>query len=265
MKESNIKFDTGKEAKLKYKIAEKDGKNVYFVSIKKPLKLIIGDKSIDTMMTFTTPFGEETSEKINLYIKENILIDILRLIIPLLLIIWIVGIIKKPRFEVKNHKIIVIFNGKEIYNGPITVHNGLSSLIPFTPQKGKAYDLYIKAANTKKAIIICKNSLKEGMRYDNDELEGRKLKMDLRMYEDTPLDYRPDRSNSTRYIYTDVEVPVYFISGESDYNCPWPLVKEYSERLKGPDIEFKIIENSAHSPLWENSGAVVEYMVGKLK
>lgn len=204
LKESNITFDVGKETKLKYKIAEKDGKNVYYVSIKKPLKPIIGDKSVDTNMNFVTPFGEEATEKISFYIRGNILFDILRLLIPLLAIIWMVGIIKKPRFEKKNHKIIVIQNGKEIHNAPLTVYGGFSSLVPFTPQSGKAYDLNIKAANTKKAIIVCKNSLKEGMRYDNEELEGRRLKNDLKVYEDTPLDYRPDRNNNTRYIYTDV-------------------------------------------------------------
>ena len=204
LKESDITFNIDKETKLKYKIAEKDGKNIFYISLKRPLRPILDDKSVDTVVTLTTPFGESATGKINFIIRGNILSDILRLLIPMLAIIWVVGVIKKPKFEKKNHKIIVIQNGKETYNAPLTVYGGISNLIPFIPQKGKAYDLNIKAANTKKAIIVCKDSLKEGMKYDNEDIEGRKLKIDLKMYEDVFLDYRPDRNNQTRYLYTDV-------------------------------------------------------------
>ena len=53
--------------------------------------------------------------------------------------------------------------------------------------------------------------------------------------------------------YTDFEIPVYFISGEYDYNCPWPLVEDYNEIINAPDKGFYKIENAAHSPLWENA------------
>jgi pimeloyl-ACP methyl ester carboxylesterase len=50
----------------------------------------------------------------------------------------------------------------------------------------------------------------------------------------------------------EMKVPVYFISGEYDYNCPWELVKEYSENVSAPLKGFYKIQGSAHSPLWEN-------------
>ena len=49
-----------------------------------------------------------------------------------------------------------------------------------------------------------------------------------------------------------LDVPAYFISGEYDYNCPWELVEDYSNKLDAPKKGFYKITNSAHSPLWEN-------------
>ena len=51
---------------------------------------------------------------------------------------------------------------------------------------------------------------------------------------------------------TEVSVPVFFISGETDYNCPWELVRDYSEIISAPKKGFYKISGSAHSPLWEN-------------
>ena len=73
----------------------------------------------------------------------------------------------------------------------------------------------------------------------------------MKMYRKTPLaadledfDYRKD--------ITSLDVPVYFVSGEKDYNCPWELVKEYTDSIDAPDKAFYLISDSAHSPLWEN-------------
>lgn len=52
---------------------------------------------------------------------------------------------------------------------------------------------------------------------------------------------------------TEFEVPMYFISGEYDYNCPWPLVEDYCEKLTAPGKGFYKVSGSAHSPLWENT------------
>ena len=80
------------------------------------------------------------------------------------------------------------------------------------------------------------------------------------MYRTTPF-YKEMKERDYRDYLTKVDVPVYFISGEYDYNCPWVLVQEYYEKLNAPDKDFLLVENAAHSPLWENPEAVVEYMV----
>ena len=73
----------------------------------------------------------------------------------------------------------------------------------------------------------------------------------MKMYRKTPLaeewsdfDYREE--------ITKLQIPAYFISGDTDYNCPWELVEEYCDILEAPDKGFYKISNSAHSPLWEN-------------
>lgn len=86
----------------------------------------------------------------------------------------------------------------------------------------------------------------------------------MKMYRTTPffhdmekIDYRDEQIS--------LQIPVYFISGEYDYNCPWPLVEDYCNKIEAPSKEFLLVPNAAHSPLWENSKVVVEYMVSKIK
>ena len=81
----------------------------------------------------------------------------------------------------------------------------------------------------------------------------------MKMYRKTPLaeelagfDYRVS--------VTSLEIPVYFISGESDYNCPWELVREYCDIIEAPDKEFFLIPDSAHSPLWENPSVTCDVL-----
>lgn len=50
----------------------------------------------------------------------------------------------------------------------------------------------------------------------------------------------------------ELKIPAYFISGDTDYNCPWELVEDYCNILKAPDKGFFLIPDAAHSPLWEN-------------
>ena len=57
-----------------------------------------------------------------------------------------------------------------------------------------------------------------------------------------------------RKTITSLQIPVYFISGDTDYNCPWPLAEEYCRMIDAPDKGFYKIPDSAHSPLWENPG-----------
>ena len=48
-----------------------------------------------------------------------------------------------------------------------------------------------------------------------------------------------------------VEAPVFFISGNCDYNLPWPLVEKYCDSLKAPYKEFIKFEKSGHNPAFE--------------
>lgn len=48
-----------------------------------------------------------------------------------------------------------------------------------------------------------------------------------------------------------VQIPVYFFAGLYDYNCPWPLVKQYYQQLKAPQKDFFLFEKSGHSLLFE--------------
>ena len=76
----------------------------------------------------------------------------------------------------------------------------------------------------------------------------------MKMYRKTPLAEELDGFDYRQSI-TSLEIPVYFISGDTDYNCPWPLVKEYCGIIDAPDKGFYKIPDSAHSPLWENPEA----------
>lgn len=81
----------------------------------------------------------------------------------------------------------------------------------------------------------------------------------MKMYRTTPLADELDDFDYRKEI-TELNIPVYFISGESDYNCPWPLVREYCEMIEAPDKGFYCIPDSAHSPLWENAGVTCDIL-----
>lgn len=72
----------------------------------------------------------------------------------------------------------------------------------------------------------------------------------MKMYRTTTLDKELEHKD---YRKTDLnfDIPMYFISGDHDYNCPWPLVEEYCGLINAPDKAFYLIEDAAHSPLWE--------------
>ena len=81
----------------------------------------------------------------------------------------------------------------------------------------------------------------------------------MKAYRKTPL-YDELDDFDYRQSITRVEIPVFFISGEYDYNCPWELVKEYCEVVDAPQKGFYKITGAAHSPLWENPGETYEAM-----
>ncbi len=100
-------------------------------------------------------------------------------------------------------------------------------------------------------ILFCKcYTLKEKINY----VRG------MKMYRTTPLSQELADFDYRKSI-TELAIPAYFISGETDYNCPWELVQEYCDILNATDKGFFLVPHSAHSPLWENPG----YTCGILK
>lgn len=74
----------------------------------------------------------------------------------------------------------------------------------------------------------------------------------LKMYRETAFE-KESQGYDLRESLTEFEIPIFMVSGEYDYNCPQPLVKDYLEKLNAPDKEFYLVKNAAHSPLWENT------------
>lgn len=81
----------------------------------------------------------------------------------------------------------------------------------------------------------------------------------MKTYRRTPLYEQLDDFDYRKSI-TQIGIPVFFISGEYDYNCPWELVLEYCEVIDAPQKGFYKITGAAHSPLWENPGETYEAM-----
>lgn len=73
----------------------------------------------------------------------------------------------------------------------------------------------------------------------------------MKMYKNSAFEAKKDYDYREEKI--EFEIPIYFLSGEYDYNCPWPLVEDYCEKINAPDKGFYKISGAAHSPLWENT------------
>lgn len=50
---------------------------------------------------------------------------------------------------------------------------------------------------------------------------------------------------------TDLALPVYFLHGQYDYTCAYPLARAYFDKLNAPLKGFYTFENSAHTPIFE--------------
>ena len=85
----------------------------------------------------------------------------------------------------------------------------------------------------------------------------------FKMYRKTPF-YQECMKQDYRKTIQKVDIPIYFISGSYDYNCPWPLVEEYYNMIDAPKKDFFLIDNAAHSPLWEQSEVVVPIIKDKI-
>ena len=57
-----------------------------------------------------------------------------------------------------------------------------------------------------------------------------------------------------------VEVPVWFIAGENDYNTPTALVQEYYDMLEAPEKHLTILEGAAHAPFFDRPDRFHEEM-----
>lgn len=74
----------------------------------------------------------------------------------------------------------------------------------------------------------------------------------LKMYRKTAFE-ADSKKFDYRVSLNEFEIPVYFISGVYDYNCPQPLVRDYCDKIAAKDKKFYLIDKAAHSPLWENA------------
>ena len=74
----------------------------------------------------------------------------------------------------------------------------------------------------------------------------------LKMYRKTAFEAEGKGFDYRESLY-EFEIPMFFVSGEYDYNCPQPLVEDYCNKIEAPDKMFYLIDNAAHSPLWENT------------
>jgi pimeloyl-ACP methyl ester carboxylesterase len=59
---------------------------------------------------------------------------------------------------------------------------------------------------------------------------------------------------------TTLEIPVYFLEGIYDYTVSTTLAKTYFDVIQAPVKGFYTFELSAHSPIFEEPGRVVEIM-----
>lgn len=58
-----------------------------------------------------------------------------------------------------------------------------------------------------------------------------------------------------------LEIPIYFFGGSYDYTCCYDLQKEYFTMIEAPMKGFYTFENSAHSPLWEESEHAIQILI----
>ncbi|MBI5953292.1 MAG: alpha/beta hydrolase [Chloroflexi bacterium] len=60
---------------------------------------------------------------------------------------------------------------------------------------------------------------------------------------------------------TEFEIPVYFLHGKYDYTCAYPLAKGYFKKLDAPVKGFYTLEESAHSPMFEEPEKVRQILL----
>jgi putative lipase involved disintegration of autophagic bodies len=58
----------------------------------------------------------------------------------------------------------------------------------------------------------------------------------------------------------ELDIPVYFFEGVYDYTCSYKVAKSYFEVLKAPLKGFYTFEQSAHSPVFEESAKALKIL-----
>lgn len=58
-----------------------------------------------------------------------------------------------------------------------------------------------------------------------------------------------------------LDMPIYFFAGIYDYTCCYSLQKEYYKQIQAPLKAFYTFDNSAHSPLFEESAKAKEILL----
>lgn len=59
---------------------------------------------------------------------------------------------------------------------------------------------------------------------------------------------------------TELQIPVYFLTGVYDYTCNYGLAREYFDKITAPVKGFYVFEQSAHSPVFEEPVKVQKIM-----
>ena len=57
-----------------------------------------------------------------------------------------------------------------------------------------------------------------------------------------------------------VEIPIWFFTGEYDMTCNRDLQEQYFEEIKAPDKRFFLYEGCAHSPVYEDAKKTSEIL-----
>lgn len=204
IKDSKIEIiNTGDKVKYKYQIKEENNKNVIYLLLKRSINPLSAfkEKNIQSTFKLTTSFDEEMTYDFNYQIKTNIIFALLGILIPLFVLWYVIGIVKKPRFDNKGHSFIIIKNGEQSSGTHINVYGGLNLLVPYKAEKGRVGDIELMATDSTKKVIVLKKSLKEEMEYDGDEV---KVSKDLSMYEEVKLVKKVGREK-TEYLYHNVK------------------------------------------------------------
>lgn len=59
----------------------------------------------------------------------------------------------------------------------------------------------------------------------------------------------------------EVTIPIYFMMGKHDLTTPYELSEQLFSKLKAPEKQWIMFENSAHSPLWEEPDKFIEIIL----